>query len=207
MHATAVRGGGYCLGMSAITVLPATADRFDALESVFDGGGDGRSCQCQWWTLVNAQYNKTAKNERAQLLREETLAPVAPGLIAEVDGEAAGWVRVGPRTALPRLARSRVYAPHSPEPWSDATVWAVSCFSVRREFRGRGVTAALLADAVEFAREHGAREIEAYPIDTSVNAVRSNELFHGALSTFLHAGFTETARASPNRPIVSLKLR
>jgi GNAT superfamily N-acetyltransferase len=193
--------------MSAITVLPATVDRFDALERVFDGGGDGRSCQCQWWTLTSRQYDATTKDERVGMLREQIAAPVAPGLIAEVDGEAAGWVRVGPRTVQPRLARTRLFGPNSPEPWDDATVWAVSCFSVRREFRGRGVTSTLLTDAVEFARTHGARVVEGYPIDTSAGRTSSNDLYHGALSTFLDAGFTEIARPRPERVIVSLDLR
>jgi GNAT superfamily N-acetyltransferase len=193
--------------MSAITVFPATADRFDALERVFDGGGDGRSCQCQWWTLTSRRFDATSKDERVELLRDETSSLVAPGLVAEVDGEAAGWVRVGPRTVQPRLARTRLFGPHSPEPWDDAAVWAVSCFSVRREFRGRGVTAALLADAVAFARANGARGVEAYPIDTSAGTVPSNDLYHGALSTFLEAGFTETARPRADRPLVFLDLR
>jgi GNAT superfamily N-acetyltransferase len=193
--------------MTAITVFPATADRFDALERVFDGGGDGRSCQCQWWTLTSRQFDATSKDERVELLRGETSSSLAPGLIAEVDGEAAGWVRVGPRTVQPRLARTRLYGPHSPEPWDDAAVWAVSCFSVRREFRGRGVTAALLGDAVAFARANGARAVEAYPIDTSAGEVSANDLYHGALSTFLDAGFTETARPRADRPLVFLDLR
>lgn len=62
----------------------------------------------------------------------------------------------------------------------------------------------LLDAAVAHARGHGARVIEGYPIDTDRGKTTSNELFHGALSTFLHAGFTEVARPKPARPIVSL---
>ena len=77
---------------------------------------------------------------------------------------------------------------------------------VRREHRGAGVANRLLAAAVDHARAHGARVIEGYPIDTDRTKASSNDLFHGALSSFADAGFTEVARPAPARPIVSLTL-
>lgn len=78
---------------------------------------------------------------------------------------------------------------------------------MRKEFRGQGLTRRLLYAAVAFARENGARLVEAYPIDTAETKTSSNELFHGALTTFLEAGFVETARSRADRPIVALDLR
>jgi GNAT superfamily N-acetyltransferase len=193
--------------MSEIRVEPATADRFDAVEHALSGGGDGRSCQCQWWMLTSKDYAASTLPERTDLLRREMSHELPPGLIAEIDGTAAGWVRVGRRTTHPRLARSRMYGPASTEPWDDDSVWTISCFSVRREFRGRGVMAALLAGAVDFARAHGARSIEAYPVDAEVTEDGVNELYRGVLTTFLSAGFTETARPRTDRTIVVLNLR
>ena len=51
------------------------------------------------------------------------------------------------------------------EPWDDDSVWAVTCFVVRREHRGQGLNARLLEAAIDFARAHGARVIEAYPTE------------------------------------------
>lgn len=192
--------------MSEIIVAPATADRFDDVESALSGGGDGRSCQCQWWMLTSAGYSASTLPERTDRLRREVASDVPPGLVAEIGGSAAGWVRVGPRTTHPRLARTRLYGPASPEPWDDDSVWTISCFSVRREFRGRGVMAELLAGAVQFARDHGARVIEAYPVDTDATEADANELYRGVLGTFLDAGFAETARPRADRTIVSLNL-
>ncbi|GAA5037339.1 GNAT family N-acetyltransferase [Microbacterium fluvii] len=193
--------------MSTITIEPATPSRFDDTELTLTGGGDGGSCQCQWWMLTGAQFDATTRSERVELLREQHEQTLAPGLIAYVDGEAAGWVKVAPRTAQPRLARTRAYAQNSPEPFDDPNVWAVSCFSVRREHRGQGLNAALLEAAVAFAKNHGARYVEGYPIDTDAGEkVSSNDLFHGALSTFEAAGFREVARHKPTRVIVGLDL-
>jgi len=112
-------------------------------------------------------------------------------------------VKVSPRRDQPRLARTRNFQ-HSPEPFDDPSVWAVTCFVVRRQHRGQGLGRRLLHAAVEHARAHGARIVEAYPLDTAIAKTSSNALFHGALSTFVDAGFVEVARPKPNRPIVEL---
>lgn len=193
--------------MAQITIEPATAGRFDDAQHALTGGGDGRSCQCQWWMLTNADFDKTTLDERRELLRDELAETPSPALIAYVDGEAAGWVRVGPRTRQVRLARTRNFASHSDEPWDDEAVWAVTCFVVRKEHRKQGLNARLLAAAVDYARAAGARVLEAYPLDPDAGRkIPVNDLYHGVLSTFEQAGFREVARPRPHLAIVSLDL-
>ncbi|MDE0546682.1 GNAT family N-acetyltransferase [Microbacterium sp. C7(2022)] len=188
-----------------IDIIAASADRFDDIQHALDGGGDGRSCQCQWWTLTNTQFNTTTADERRAIFAHE-VASATPGLIAYVDGEPAGWVRIGPRTAQQRLSRTRAFHDATP-PWEDDTVWAVTCFVVRREHRNTGLNARLLASTIEFARDNGARVIEAYPIDPNAGKkLTANNLFTGVLSTFEAAGFAEIARPAPHRAIVNLSL-
>lgn len=191
--------------MAEIVIAPATADRFDDAEHALSGGGDGHSCQCQWWTITNAQFQRASQAEKTELLREELKSEAPPpALIAYVDGEAAGWVRVGPRRTQIRLARTREIAANTPTPLDDPDVWAVTCFVVRREHRGTGLNARLLAAAVHFAREHGARVIEGYPYDTSAAKKSTNQLFRGVLSIFEAAGFREVARPKPDRAVAAL---
>lgn len=189
----------------SVTILPATAARFDDVEHSLSGGGDGLRCQCQWWTLTNAQFQASDRDERKRMLRAQVAADPSPALIAYVDGEAAGWVRVGPRTAQPRLSRTRDFAATN-EPWDDPSVWAATCFVVRKEHRGQGLNQRLLGAAIEHARANGARVLEAYPNDTSVAKRPSNELYRGILSVFQTAGFREIARPKPERVIVQLEL-
>ena len=192
--------------MAKITIQPATADRFDDAEVALSSG-DGPGCQCQWWMMSGAQFEKLTRQDREELLREEVATGPPPALIAYVDGEPAGWVRVGPRTRQVRLARTRKYAPHSEEPWDDPDVWAVSCFVVRKEHRGQGLNARLLQAAVDYARKSGARVVEAYPVDPHAGPRKpSNDLYHGVVSTFAQAGFREVARPRPDVAIVSLDL-
>ncbi|HKP08750.1 MAG TPA: GNAT family N-acetyltransferase [Microbacterium sp.] len=193
--------------MANITIEPATGDRFDDAQHALSGGGDGRGCQCQWWMMTNAEWQKTPLAEREGLLRDEMAAGPPPALIAYVDGEAAGWVRIGPRTKQVRIGRTRNFTGASEEPWDDDSVWSVSCFVVRKEHRNQGLNAKLLAAAIDYARTSGARVIEAYPLDPDAGKkIPSNELFHGVLSTFQEAGFREVARPKPHLAIVSLDL-
>lgn len=125
-----------------------------------------------------------------------------PTLIGYIDGVRAGFVRVGPRTTHVRLARSRTIGTNSPEPSDDPTVWTVSCFVIRREYRGQGLSLRLLTAAVEHACRGGARVVESYPLDTAVGSHRANDLYQGVLSVFLAAGFHEVARPRADLAIV-----
>lgn len=190
--------------MSAVRIEPASASHFDDVQYALSGGGDGRSCQCQWWMMRSSEWDGTTKAERQERLRSEMHADLAPGLVLYVDDVAAGFVRVGPRATHVRLAHSRKIAPLSTQSWEDPDVWTVSCFVVRSEFRSLGLTALLLDEAIEYSRSHGARAIEAYPVDVSGGKWRSNELFHGTLATFIAAGFHEVARPRPTHVMVLL---
>jgi GNAT superfamily N-acetyltransferase len=191
--------------MAQVRIEPVTADRFDDAQHTLSGGGDGRGCQCQWWMMPNVEFDKTTFEQRKELLRGEIETGPPPALIAYVDDEPAGWVRVGPRTRQARLARTRNFAAHSEEPWDDDDVWAVSCFVVRREHRRQRLNAQLLAAAIDYARSRGARVIEAYPVDPGAGRKKaSNDLYHGVISTFEDAGFREVARPRPDLAIVSL---
>lgn len=192
--------------MVQITTRPATPVEWDDVQAALTGGGDGASCQCAWPVLANKAWNETTVDQRRELLRDELEAGPPPGLVAYVDGEAAGWIRIGPRTAQARTIRSRVVKNGSAEPLDDDAVWAVTCFSVRKEHRRQGLNAALLEAAVAYARERGARVVEGYPLATDRMKPATNLLFVGALSTFLAAGFREVARPTDTRVVVALDL-
>src|SRR5690606_20334509 len=139
--------------MATITTERATITRWDDVQHSLSGGGDGRSCQCIWPILSNKDWQSTDLAQRRQMLHDEIASGPPPGLVAYVDGEAAGWIRVGPRTAQTRILRTRAIAAATAEPLDDPSVWAVTCFVVRREFRGMGLNAQLLDAAIAYAHE------------------------------------------------------
>jgi hypothetical protein len=61
---------------------------------------------------------------------------------------------------------------------------------------------ALLRAAVEFAGKHGARIVEAYPIEPTAERTPDAFVWLGVPAAFRHAGFREVARRSPGRPIM-----
>jgi GNAT superfamily N-acetyltransferase len=82
---------------------------------------------------------------------------------------------------------------------TDESIWAVTCLFTRAGFRKRGVSRALARAAVGFARERGARALEAYPM-VSRNALLE-ELHPGTESVYADAGFTEVLRPTLRRAV------
>ena len=98
----------------------------------------------------------------------------APGLVAYRDGEAVGWVSLAPRDDYERLQHSKVLARVDDKP-----VWSIVCFVVGRRARGRGSPEAMLGAAIDYAREHGATLLEAYPVGHEHRAHRAGQRVHG----------------------------
>jgi GNAT superfamily N-acetyltransferase len=125
-----------------------------------------------------------------------------PGLLAYSDGAPAGWVSLAPREEFGRLNRSR-----NLKAVDDQPVWSIVCFFIHRKHRNQGVASRLVEAAVEYAREHGAAAVEAYPYDTGEERVQSSSIFTGVMGMFLTAGFEEIARRAPKRPILRKMLK
>jgi len=187
-----------------VSVTDATSDRWDDLVAVFGTRGDPPGCWCQWFRHQRPELYATPVEQRRADLQAETAAPVPPGvLVYDEDGEPAGWCAVAPRVDYRRLRSYPVAQATADEPG----LWAVTCFVVRVGHRRRGLAQVLLDGAVDLARRHGARVVEAYPLDTTVRKAAANELFHGPLSVFLRSGFREVGtRTAPARPVVRLEL-
>lgn len=193
-----------------ITAVPANQASWDDLQAVLGERGDAARCQCQWFKLGNAEWRSVPVEERAQRLRKQAhcgrpTASATSGLVAYLDGEAVGWCAVEPRTAYPRLQTARVPWAGRAEDKADAGVWVVTCFVTRTGFRRRGVSRALAAAAVGFARERGARAIEGYPMITEPGREFSwGELYVGSRSVFAAAGFAEVSRPTPRRAVMRI---
>jgi GNAT superfamily N-acetyltransferase len=186
-----------------IAVHEATAQRWDDVALVMGTRGDPARCWCQYFRLRGkAWQTATSATNRAALQVQVTEDPLPPGVVAYADGEPVGWCGVAPRSLYRRLAFSDV-ATAVPD---EDGLWSVTCFVVRVGHRRAGLATSLLAGAVELAGRHGARAVEAYPVDVAVKKASSAELYHGPLSLFLRNGFVELARPLPHRALVRKSL-
>jgi GNAT superfamily N-acetyltransferase len=167
----------------------ATPDVWPALAELFArrGGGDARFCWCAWWRVRAKDFAASTLAVNRERLRALVEAGPPPGLVALEGERAVGWVGVAPRIEFERIERSRVIPRvDGPAPW------AVTCFVVAADARGRGIATALLQAAVDHAREAGAPAVEGYPMDVaagSTGRVADTGAYVGTRSMFERAGF------------------
>jgi GNAT superfamily N-acetyltransferase len=195
-----------------LEIVPLTPGRLPDLAALFEQGGDPKWCWCAYFRIRAFDFSSGGKARHRAVLESATTDGAAngraPGLVVYEGEEVVGWISIGPREDYERLAHSRVLAP-----LDDKAVWSIVCFVVGRKSRGQGVAVSLLDAAIDYARDHGATTLEAYPVDIADGArIPSANAFHGTLGMFERAGFKVVARrkGSPNatpRPIVRKTIR
>ena len=176
-----------------LIIRPLTPDLWPALEDLFGENGACNGCWCMYGRIGSA-YRKRPREDNKAAFREVVERGPPPGLLA-LDGDmAVGWCQLTPRDAVPWLDRTwrlkRV---------DDLPVWSLSCFYVRKGYRRKGVTSALIAAALKAAKRAKAPALEAYPLDADLSPSASGT---GFVSTFERAGFETVARRVAPRPIM-----
>ena len=191
-----------------LRIVPANEASWDDLMAVFGTADYSGRCHCQRLKVRGWIWRDSTQEQRTAMLRTQTAAgrPNAAstsGLVAYLDDEPVGWVAVEPRTAYPKLRTSRVPWSGRDEDKADDEIWAVTCFIVRKGYRGRGLTYPLARATIDFARERGARALEAYPMVTQPGKeVTWGELNIGARQVFEEAGFKEVTHPTPRRVVM-----
>lgn len=172
----------------AFDVRPA--DVFDDVSRVIGPKRpDANVCWCLTYRIPSKLNRELRGQARGELVAELCARDMAPGVIAYDADEPVGWAGVAPRSELNSFARENSKIPHV----DDQPVWTVWCFRTVAGNRGRGIAHALLAGAVEFARDHGAPAIEGYPVDNGDERVDLTMGYVGTLRLFEQAGFTKVA--------------
>lgn len=131
--------------MNRLIIRPLTPDLWPALEDLFGRSGACNGCWCMYWRIGSAYRTRPGKENRVAF-REVVRRGPPPGLLA-FDGDlAVGWCQLTPRDALPWLDRTWRLKRVDMTP-----VWSLSCFYVRKGYRRRGTTSALIAAALTAA--------------------------------------------------------
>jgi GNAT superfamily N-acetyltransferase len=176
-----------------LTVRPLTPDVWPALDDLFGKLGACGGCWCMYWR-IGAAYRKRPRAKNKAAFKAIVKHGPPPGLLAFEGDVPVGWCQLTPRDDLPWLDREwrlrRV---------DDTAVWSISCLYVRKGYRRKGVTAALIEAAVKAARRAKAPALEAYPLDADKTPSASGT---GFATTYARAGFKIIARHVPPRPIM-----
>jgi GNAT superfamily N-acetyltransferase len=207
-----VTAGQVAIPAEQLSIVPANEASWDDLLAIFGTTDYPGRCHCQAFKVPGWIWRDSTQEERTAMLRAQTAcgdrdAAATSGLVAYVEEEPAGWVAVEPRTAYPKLRTSRVPWSGRAEDKDDDGVWAVTCFTVRKGYRGRGLTYPLARATIGFARERGARALEAYPmIAQPGKEITWGEVHVGARQVFADAGFEEVSHPTVRRVVMRIEL-
>jgi len=81
-------------------------------------------------------------------------------------------------------------------------LWSIVCFVIDKGHRKQGLMGQLLEGALDYAREHGGRVVEGYPIEPP-GELKSYQGFEGIASVFERAGFARVG-GTEARPVMRL---
>ncbi|MFJ7074075.1 GNAT family N-acetyltransferase [Streptomyces sp. NPDC098781] len=170
----------------AIEVRPASV--FEDVRAVLGPKSPSANvCWCLSYRIPSKLNKELLGPARGEYVAGLCHADPPPGVLAYDGAEPVGWAAVAPR-ADTTFARNRKI-PHV----DDLPVWSLWCVRVRPGHRKQGITHALIAGAVEFARDHGAPVVEAYPLDNGDARVDLTMAYAGLRKNFERAGFVHAA--------------
>jgi len=177
------------LGVVATEVHPAAGRWDDFASFMVPAKPGGRGCVCM--SYRNSSLDMPGRIAHMRGLCE---SKPGPGVLAYVDGEAAGWCSVAPKSTYRALVNSRTI-PHV----DDADVWSIVCFVVRPGFRRRGLMHTLLDGAVAHAAAMGAPAVEGYPVDPGEERVDVVSGYVGTVALFESHGFVRVQQTTGRR--------
>lgn len=179
-----------------LTFREVGPDTWGDFAKLFESKGAPSYCWCMAWRPLPGDRQKASNAERKKEMQRIVKTGTPVGILAYQEGQPAAWCSIAPRATYTLLGGEDF-------PDIDASkIWSLVCFYVPRSMRKQGVMAQLLQQAIRAARRHGARVVEAYPVDPDSPSYR----FMGFVDAFKKAGFVETGRAGKRRHVMHLKL-
>ena len=179
-------------GHMKVTFYPVTKARWEHFEELFECRGGPHNCWCMVWRtneyrkLMPGKLGKKASMKR----RVDDGEPV--GLLAYQDEIPIAWCSIAPRETFRPLGGDE----------TKDEVWSLTCFFIKRKFRKLRLSLKLLQAAIHYAKESGARYVEAYPVDPKSPSYR----FMGFKSLFENEGFQFVKKAGRRRNVMLLNL-
>jgi GNAT superfamily N-acetyltransferase len=170
-----------------------SAERWPDFERLFEAKGSPKYCWCMAWRASSAEARNPGAASRKAAMKERVCAGVPVGLLAYAGGEPVAWCSIAPRSTYRRLVSDQT---------PDEGIWSIACFFVVRRLRRTGISRQLIDAAVRHARSHGAKMVEAYPVDAASPSYR----FMGFVPVFAQAGFAEAGREGTRRHVMRLGL-
>ena len=187
--------------LSHLTFHWATASRWSDVEALFGERGACGGCWCMAWRLRNKEWIAGKGNKNKRAFKKIVTSGEGPGVLGYLGKQPVAWCALAPRETYSYLERSRVLRPVDEE-----AVWSVSCLFILKPYRRKGISVRMLKAAVELAAERGAKIVEGYPTEPTMERTPDPFVWTGIPSAFRKAGFKEVLRRSKTRPIMRFKI-
>ncbi|HEY0609643.1 MAG TPA: GNAT family N-acetyltransferase [Chitinophaga sp.] len=174
-----------------IQTKPVDHTNQDDLEALFESKGGPKYCWCMPYRAMPLKgRSSNAAKKSALLERVEQDIPI--GLLAYVAGTPVAWCSIAPRETYTGLGGDTALK----------KVWSLACFFIKREYRRQGMMTALITAACKYAKKHGAKYVEAYPVDTDSPSYR----FMGFKPVFEQMNFELKGMEGSRRHVMLRKL-
>ncbi len=148
-------------------------------------------CWCVAWETPTWEGWTDRTEEANHSLREALwLKGEFHGYLLYCKEAPAGWCRVGPRRTWPKLCEHFGLEP-------DEDVYSFTCFGMRGELQGRGLSHVLVAGVLEDLARRNVSLIESFPKKIE-GRVESGKVWMGPVSVFERAGFEKVQELKNN---------
>lgn len=174
----------------SVDLIPSYIDFFDT--RAFSDDSPCGPCFCTSPSMDPAseaqmisEFGDDAKSTLRRYAINLLIAGRIHGYLAFEDDNPVGWCNAGDRDGYPN------WIPEIARQVSSGKTVSVLCFTIAPDYRGRGLSLALLERVVQDAKTQGYQTVEGYP---RIQKDREPYDFNGPLRLFEKAGFVEKAR-------------
>lgn len=181
-------------------LTPETWDDFAALVEANNGVWGG--CWCMGFHPEGFGKTPTPEGNRAAK-QEHTTAGTVHQVLVYAGDECVGWCQFGTPAELPNIKSRKAYE----RELDVAPAWRIGCIFTGSKHRGRGVSRAAVAAALDEITAAGGGVVEAYPEQVVDRPAQRGAYLHtGPESLFEEFGFTRDRRIAKWRWVMRLRV-
>ncbi len=187
-----------------LSIQVVTSDLIKDLSRLFSSEPVVDSCWCMWFiTPIKTYHTAGSGGNCASFCEMVARDNLPPGLLAYHNEEPVGWCAVGPRTRYVRALKTPTYNDGNIN--EAPGIWLTPCFFIRKDMRRKGISQALLNEAIHLASENGATAIDGFPY-SGAKKRSVNDLQVGYEALFAACGFEVLRRPSTSRVVMRREL-
>lgn len=172
--------------------IPVGKSNWRDLETLFESKGGPHNCWCMVWRNMNEGTDRANKDDKKASLKAYVDKGYPVGLLCYDISEPVAWCSIAPRESYRELSGDN----------SLTNVWSLVCFFIKRDYRQQGIAEELIKHAIKYAKENGAKYVEAYPVDPESPSYR----FMGFKPMFDKQGFDYKHKAGQRRYVMTIEI-